>query len=78
MEQSSVTFPTWEKYMIISHTIETLRVKDKRLIFHILRKNPDATKEYFFPQFGFTTSEFSCWQILSDGRKQRKKKEVES
>lgn len=73
MEQSLLTFPTWEKYIVISNTIESLRVKDKRLIFHTLRKHPEATKDYFFPGFGFTTSEFACWQILTDGRKHRKK-----
>jgi len=76
MEQQLITFTTWEKYMVISNTIETLRVKDKRLIFHTLRKTPLATKDYFFPHFGFTTAEFSCWQILSDGRKLRKKKKL--
>ena len=77
MEQSLLTFPTWEKYIVISNTIESLRVKDKRLIFHTLRKHPEATKDYFFPGFGFTTSEFACWQILTDGRKHRKKKRDE-
>lgn len=75
MEQSLVTFPTWEKYIVISNSIENLRVKDKRFIFHTLRKTPEATENYFFPHFGFTTSEFACWQILTDGRKQRKKKD---
>ena len=75
MEKTLITFPTWEKYMVLSATIENLRVKDKRFIFHTLRKTPEATKDYFFPHFGFTTAEFSCWQILSDGRKVRKKKE---
>lgn len=42
MEQSLVTFPTWEKYIVISNTIENLRVKDKRFIFHTLRKHPEA------------------------------------
>ncbi len=74
MEQTLITFPTWEKYMVIANTIEELRVKDKRMIFQILRKYPEATKDYFFPHFGFTTAEFACWQILTDGRKIKKGK----
>lgn len=75
METNLITFPTWEKYIVLSSTIENLRVKDKRFIFHTLRKTPNATKDHFFPHFGITTAEFSCWQILSDGRKARKKKD---
>ena len=75
MEQQLITFPTWEKYIVISNTIESLKVKEKRLIFHTLRKTPEANRDYFFPSFGFTTAEFSCWQILSDGRKLRKKRD---
>ena len=71
MERNLITFPTWQKYLVISNTVESLKVKDKRLIFNILRKTPDVTKNYFFPCFGFTTAEFSCWQILSDTRKNR-------
>ena len=74
MERSLITYPTWEKYLVICNTIDSLRVKDKRLIFHTLRKTPKATKDYFFPTFGFTTSEFACWQILSDSRKNRSSK----
>ena len=74
MERSLITYPTWEKYLVICNTIDSLRVKDKRLIFHTLRKTPQATKDYFFPSFGFTTSEFACWQILSDSRKNRSNK----
>ena len=66
--------PDMGKISVICNTIDSLRVKDKRLIFHTLRKTPNATKDYFFPTFGFTTSEFACWQILSDSRKNRSSK----
>jgi len=78
MDRASITLPTWEKYLVLCNTIELLRVKDKRLIFHTLRKTPEATKDYFFPTFGFTTAEFACWQTLNEGRKIRKKKSLKN
>lgn len=77
MERHLLTFPTWEKYMVLSSTIESLKVKEKRYIFNCLRTNY-CTKDSFFPTFGFTTSEFAVWQILGDGRKNRSKKKTKS
>ena len=45
MDVTSITYPIWEKYVILSHSIETLKVKDKRAIFHILRKTPEEDAE---------------------------------
>ena len=73
MERNLLTFPTWEKYMVLSATIEMLKVKEKRFIFNCLR-NCECDKDSFFPSFGFTTAEFAVWQILSDGRKHRSKR----
>ena len=70
MDQKLLTFPTWQKYMVISKTVDNLTVKDKRFIFHCLREHR-CTPDTFLPSFGITTAEFAVWQILSDGRKPR-------
>jgi len=71
MERTLQTFPTWEKYMVLSNTIERLQVKEKRYIFNCLR-TCECTKDHFFPMFGFTTAEFAVWQILGDGPKSKR------
>lgn len=73
MERTLLTFPTWEKYIVLSNTIESLKVKEKRYIFSCLRTN-ECTCDSFFPIFGFTTAEFAVWQVLGDGRKSRQNK----
>ena len=75
MERNLLTFPTWEKYMVLSNTVEMLKVKEKRYIFNCLR-NHECTPHSFFPVFGFTTSEFAVWQVLGDGRKSRQKRQT--
>lgn len=75
-ERHFFTYPTWRKYIILSCFIESLRVKDKRQIFHIMRKsNIDLDHDSFFPQYGITAGEFAVWQVLADTRKGRKKNE---
>lgn len=74
-EHTFITYPTWKKYLILSRFIEHLRVRDKRQIFHIMRRYGDRlTHDSFFPHFGITAGEFATWQVLSDSRKNRSKK----
>jgi hypothetical protein len=75
-ERSFITYPTWEKYMILSCFIETLRVKEKRQLFHTMRRyGQELDHNCFFPQYGITAGEFAVWQVLSESRKGRSKKE---
>ena len=71
-ERTFVTYPTWKKYLVLSRVIETLRVRDKRHIFQVMRLTPDLNHNTFFPHYGFTAGEFAMWQILSEQRKPRR------
>ena len=72
-DNTFITYPTWKKYMILSCFVESLRVKDKRALFHIMRKSENLTHDTFFPSYGITAGEFAIWQILSENRKSRKR-----
>ena len=72
-ENYFITYPTWKKYIVISCFVEGLRVKDKRHLFHVMRKTNDLTCDTFFPSYGITAGECAVWQILSENRKSRKK-----
>lgn len=76
-EQNFITYPTWKKYIVISYYVESLRVRDKRQLFHIMRKSSELSHDTFFPAFGITAGEFAIWQILSETRKCRSKKSYE-
>lgn len=69
--QSYITYPTWQKYMIISQTIRTLQVKDKRGIFQTLRNEQDH--DTFFPHHGITAGTFCIWQVIGDNKRPRKR-----
>ena len=73
-EHTFITYPTWKKYIVISCFVESLRVKDKRHLFYIMRKSCDLCHDTFFPHYGITAGEFAIWQILSENRKARKNK----
>lgn len=71
-EEFFITYPTWKKYIVMSKAIDSLRVKDKRHIFQVMRKTECLSHDTFFPRYGFTAGDFSIWQILCDGNNKKK------
>ena len=72
MEHELITYPTWERYTVLAHTITNLSVKDRRRIVQLARQTR-TSPELFFPDYGFTLSEFAVWYTLSDCRKKVRK-----
>lgn len=69
--QELQTYPTWERYTVLSNCILQLTIRDRRRIFHLARQieeNQEFT-DVFFPHFGFTLSEFAVWYMLGDLRR---------
>lgn len=60
--------PTWRKYVCIAQAVETLRVKDKRRIFQMMR-HPGMHPDTFLPHIGLTLSEFAVFQVLADSQR---------
>jgi len=71
-----MTYPTWERYTVLSHSILHLTIKDRRNIFMIIRNNSVTCRDadIFFPAYGICLSEFAVWHILNEGRRQKKSK----
>jgi len=69
--QAYLTYPTWLKYVVISNNMQRLQVRDKRIIFQVLRDETDH--DIFFPTLGFTGGLFCIWQILMDVKRPRKR-----
>mgnify|MGYP006906279818 FL=1 len=72
-----ITHPTYRKYLILSAKIDSLRMRDKRTLFHIMRRSQvegSLDQDTFFPEYGFTAGEFAVWQILNDTGKAKRKK----
>ena len=67
-----VTYPTWERYIVLSHVILTLSVRDRRKIFQLCRQ-AGSHGEAFFPEYGITFSEFAVWYTLGDKRRKCKR-----
>lgn len=58
------TYPTWERYTVLAHVVSQLTVRDRRLIFQLVRKEGErATGDLFFPRYGFTLSEFAVCNV---------------
>lgn len=78
-ERNFITYPTWKKYIVLSCFVEKLRVREKRQIFHIMRRSGEALEhDTFFPQYGITAGEFATWQILCEHRKGRRKTDADA
>ena len=73
MERDLITYPTWEKYTVLAHTIANLSIKDRRHIFQLARNSKHVCPDLLFPTFGFTLSEFAVWYTLGDSRRKSRK-----
>ena len=78
-QRDLVTYPTWERYVVLSHVVAHMGLRDRRAIIHSVRNNaaysvPDA----FFPNIGLTLAEFAVWYAIGEPRTKlsRRKKDV--
>ena len=76
LERDLITYPTWERYTVLSHIIFMLSVKERRDIFQMSR-NITTDDDLFFPNYGISFSEFAVWYALGDGRRKTKKEKPE-
>lgn len=60
--------PTWERYTVVAQVIPKVSVRDRRMIFQLLRRG-QLDPNILFPQIGITLGEFATWHILSDHKK---------
>lgn len=75
MEQSLLTYPTWERYTVLAHVISSLTIRDRRQVFLLARSAHNTyTPDLFFPKYGFTLAEFAVWYTLTDTRRKPNKK----
>lgn len=61
---------TWEKYMILSEVVASMDVRDRRVVFQMLR-GTDPDPNMFFPEMGFSLAEFCVFYVLSSDRRTR-------
>lgn len=60
---------TCRKYNALLKYVRGFQIKDKRLLFSVMRKKEGADAGYLLPRYGITTGEFSVCQVLNEGRK---------
>jgi len=68
-QQQLITYPTWERYTVLSACIIRLSIRDRRRIFQMARAVDGDWHNVLFPEFGFTLSEFAVWYTLGESRK---------
>jgi hypothetical protein len=64
---------TWEKYNVYFHIVENMTMKEKRVIFSILRKE-NVNHDTLLPEFGMTAGEFCVMQTLNERNSLKKAK----
>jgi hypothetical protein len=69
MVRHLLTYPTWERYTVLAHVISNLTMREKRVVFQLLRQMSNVSPEVFFPEYGFTLSEFAVWYVLGANRR---------
>ena len=69
---------TKDKYDRIFRFVQSMRVRQKRHLFYVLRHVPDVSSDTFLPAFGLHCGEFACFQILAEHARKDGKREQEA
>mgnify|MGYP006237691309 CR=1 FL=1 len=73
MDNSLITYPSWERYTVLSNVVLSLSVKERRHIFTLARSRTPASPDLFFPHFGFTLAEFAVWYTIGELKSKKKR-----
>lgn len=78
LESELLNRATKDKYDRIFRFVQSMRVRQKRHLFYVLRHVPDVSSDTFLPVFGLHCGEFACFQILSEHSRKEGKREQEA
>jgi hypothetical protein len=74
-DADALNLATKEKYARIFRFVQSMRVRQKRNLFYILRHVPNISPDTFLPAFGLHCGEFACFQILSEHTRKETKRD---
>ena len=78
LEAELLNRATKDKYDRIFRFVQSMRVRQKRHLFYVLRHVPEVSSDTFLPAFGLHCGEFACFQILSEHSRKEGKREQEA
>ena len=70
IEKNLTQTSTWERYIVLSHVISLLSIKERRQIFSTLKEIVED-EDVFFPHHGFSFCEFSVFHFICEKRKRK-------
>ena len=73
-QRELLTYPTWERYTVLSRAIAGMTTRERRQIFTIVRAAGTTSPDLFFPGSGFTLAEFAVWYTLGDTTRRRSRR----
>ena len=56
--------PTWSKYIVLSRHVADLTMRDKRVVFMLMRNTEGCTSDWFIPRLGITMGEFCVFHTI--------------
>ena len=74
-ERTLITYPTWERYTVLSHSIAQLSIRQRRHIFQ-LALQPDRPDGPLLSPLRLHFAEFAVWYTLADTRRKSKRGRV--
>lgn len=74
MDSHLITYPTWERYTIMTHAVSCLSVRERRHLFQLARNVPECSPDVFFPHYGISLAEFALGYALGDTARRRRKR----
>lgn len=60
---------TKEKHRMQYQTASELKIKDKRMLYNLMRTCDNLTPETFLPAYGMTFGEFCVYQVINNTKK---------
>ena len=59
-----VSYAAWAKYMVISRYVHSMPIRNRRIVFALMREHCDLGGEMFMPHIGVTAADFCVFHVL--------------
>ena len=69
MLQTCIFDATKEKHRMLYQMASSLQIKDKRVLYNLMRNCEKLSPETFLPVYGMTFGEFCIYQVISNSKK---------
>ena len=63
-----VLYAAWAKYMVIFRYVHSMPIRNRRIVFALMRQYYEYGCNMFIPEVGVTAADFCAFHVLGSGQ----------